>query len=145
MYVGLEDVVECGVVVVAELSNFSFIRVSRMSGLLRSSGLRQTSDLFRSSGAWAKIGLGKMNCENSGKKKMVRSKSSDLVDGKGWGGWGKLDPHATTQIHGPNPTKSQLTNKSQKKIGAIFGGEFSELGRKQQNQARKHGVGAPKT
>ena len=75
---------------------------------------------------------------------MVRSKSSDMVDEKGWGGWGKLDPHAETQIHGPNPTKSQLTNKSQKN-GAIFGGEFSELGRKQQNQARKHGVGAPKT
>ena len=29
--------------------------------------------------------------------------------------------------------------------GAIFGGEFSELGRKQQNQARKQRVGAPKT
>ena len=86
-----------------------------------------------------------MNCEISGKKEMVRSKSSDLVDGKGCGGWENLDPHATTHIHGPSPTKSQLTNKLQKKIGAIFGGEFSELGRKQQNQARKHGVGAPKT
>ena len=71
--------------------------------------------------------------------------SDELVDGKGWGGWGKLDPHATTQIHGPNPTKSQLTNKSQIKFGAIFGGEFSDLEQKQQNQARKHGVGAPKT
>ena len=80
-----------------------------------------------------------------GKKKMVRSKLSGLVDGKRWGGLEKLDPHTATQIHGPNPTKSQLTNKSQKKFGAIFGGEFSELGRKQQNQARKHGVGAPKT
>ena len=79
------------------------------------------------------------------KKKIVRSKSRGLVDGKGWGGWGKLDPHIATQIHGPNSTKSQLINKSQKKIGAILGGEFSELGRKQQNQARKHGVGAPKT
>ena len=39
---------------------------------------------------------------------------------KGGGGWGKLDPHAATQIHGPNPTKSQLTNKSQKKIGGLF-------------------------
>ena len=72
------------------------------------------------------------------------SKSSDLVDGKGGGGWGKLDPHAATQIHGPSPKKSQLTNKSQKNW-AIFGGEFSDLGQKQQNQARKHGVGAPKT
>ena len=75
---------------------------------------------------------------------MVRSKLSGLVDGKGWGGWEKLDPHAATQIHEPNPTKSQLTNKSQKKFGAIFGGEFSDLGQKHQNQARKHGVGAPK-
>ena len=69
----------------------------------------------------------------------------DFVDGKGWEGWEKLDPHAATQIQGPNPTKSQLTNKSQKTFGAIFGGEFLDLGRKQQNQARKRGVGAPKT
>ena len=68
-----------------------------------------------------------------------------MVDGKGWGGGGKLDPHVATQIHGPNPTKLQLTNKSQKTFGAIFSGEFSELGRKQQNQARNQRVGAPKT
>ena len=68
MYVGLEDVVECGVVVVAELSKFSFVRVSRTSGLLRSSGLRRTFGLFRSSGAWAKIGLQERNCENSGEE-----------------------------------------------------------------------------
>ena len=37
------------------------------------------------------------------------------------------------------------TNKSQKKIGVIFWWGFSDLGRKQQNQARNHGVGAPKT
>ena len=49
-YVGLEDVVECGVVVGGELTNFSFVRVSRLSGLLRSSGLRRTSDLFRTTG-----------------------------------------------------------------------------------------------
>ena len=57
-----------GVVVVAELSNFSFVRVSRTSGFLRSSGHHRTSDLFRSSGAWAKIGLGKKNCEISGEE-----------------------------------------------------------------------------
>ena len=33
---------------------------------------------------------------------------------------------------------------NKKKIGAIFGGEFSDLGQKHQNQARKHGVGGPK-
>ena len=75
---------------------------------------------------------------------MVMLKSSRLADGKERGEWEKLDPHAATQIHGPNPTKSQLTNKSQKKIGAIFGGELLDLGQKHQNQARKHGVGAPK-
>ena len=68
VYVGLEDVVECGVVVVVELTKFSFVRVLRTSGLLRSSGRRRTSDLFRSSGAWAKIGLGKKNCEISGEE-----------------------------------------------------------------------------
>ena len=68
VYVGLEDVVECGVVVVVELTNFSFVRVSRTSVVLRSSGLRRTFDLFRSSEAWVKIGLGKMNCENSGEE-----------------------------------------------------------------------------
>ena len=55
-----------------------------------------------------------------------------------------LDPLETKQIHGSKSTKRHRTNKSQKKIGAIFGGEFSDLGQKQQNQARKHGVGAPK-
>ena len=56
-----------------------------------------------------------------------------------------LDPLETKQIHGSNPTKPHQNNKSQKKFGAIFGGEFSDLGQKHQNQARKHGVGAPKT
>ena len=48
----------------------------------------------------------------------------------GFHGWkmGKLgemlDPLETKQIHGSNPTKLTQTNKSQKKIGAIFGGDF---------------------
>ena len=41
-----------------------------------------------------------------------------------------LDPLVTKQIHGSNPTKLHQTNKSQKKLGAIFGGEFSKLGKK---------------
>ena len=57
-----------GVMVVAALSNFSVVRVSRTSDLFRSSDCLRTSDLFRSSRAWAKIGLGKMNCENSGEE-----------------------------------------------------------------------------
>ena len=39
-----------------------------------------------------------------------------------------LDPLETKQIHGSNPTKPHQTNKSQKKIGAIFGGELFEFG-----------------
>ena len=55
-----------------------------------------------------------------------------------------LDPLETKQIHGSNSTKLHHTNKSQKKFGAIFGGDFRNWGRTQQNQARKHGVGTPK-
>ena len=37
---------------------------------------------------------------------------------------GKLDPLETKQIHGSKSTKHHQTNKSQKKLGAIFGGDF---------------------
>ena len=40
-----------------------------------------------------------------------------------------LDPLETKQIHGSKSTKHHLTNRSQKKFGAIFGGEFSNLGK----------------
>ena len=69
---------------------------------------------------------------------------------EGFCGWkvGKLgemlDPLETKQIHGSKSTKHHQTNKSQKFWGYFWWG-FSDLGRKQQNQARKHGVGAPKT
>ena len=36
----------------------------------------------------------------------------------------KLDPLEAKQIHGSNPTKFHHTNKSQKKIRAIFVGNF---------------------
>lgn len=56
-------------------------------------------------------GLG-TNMKNSvGKIATPGQNSDELVDGKGWGGWGKLDPHTATQIHGPNPTKFHHTNK----------------------------------
>ena len=48
MYVGLEDVVECGVVVVVELTKFSFVRVLRTSGGSRSSGRGRPADPGRS-------------------------------------------------------------------------------------------------
>ena len=50
--------------------------------------------------------------------------SKEFVDGK-WGKMdGKLDLPGTHKIGGSNPTKLHHTNKSQKKIGAIFGGDF---------------------
>ena len=48
----------------------------------------------------------------------------------GFRGWkvgklgGKLDPLETKQIHGSKSTKHHQTNKSQKNLGAIFGGDF---------------------
>ena len=51
--------------------------------------------------------------------------SEDFVD-EIWGKDGeKLDLPATHEIRGSNPTKLHHTNKSQKKIGAIFVGQFS--------------------
>ena len=48
----------------------------------------------------------------------------DFVDGN-WGKDGeKLDLPATHEIRGSNPTKLHHTNKSQKKFGAIFSGDF---------------------
>ena len=57
----------------------------------------------------------------------------------GFRGWkegklgGMLNPLETKQIHGSKSTKYHQTNKSQKNLGAIFGGEFSNLGQNQQN------------
>ena len=42
---------------------------------------------------------------------------------------GRLDLRPTHKLHGSKPTKSQHTNKSKKKFGAIFVGIFG-LGRK---------------
>ena len=39
-----------------------------------------------------------------------------------------LDPLETKQIHGSKSTKHHQTNKSQKKLGAIFWWGFSNLG-----------------
>ena len=39
-----------------------------------------------------------------------------------------LDPLETKQIHGSKSTKHHQTNKKQKKIGAIVGGDFRILG-----------------
>ena len=52
-----------------------------------------------------------------------------------------LDRHVAQQIHGTNSTKSCQINRSQKKFGALFVGNFSKLGRTRQKQARKRSVG----
>ena len=46
------------------------------------------------------------------------------MDGNGGDDGEKLDPLKAKQIHGSNPTKLHHTNKSQKKIGATFVGNF---------------------
>ena len=56
-----------------------------------------------------------------------------------------LDPLETKQIHGPKSTKHHQNQQITKKFWGYFWWGFSDLGRKQQNQARNHGVGAPKT
>ena len=56
---------------------------------------------------------------------------SKLTEFRGWkmGKLGEmLDPLETKQIHGSKYAKHHQTNKSQKN-GAIFGGEFSNLGK----------------
>ena len=49
---------------------------------------------------------------------------------------GKLDPQVTKQIHGSNPKKIQHANKSQKKIGDIFVGNFRIRDKINKNKAR---------
>ena len=46
---------------------------------------------------------------------------------------------------GQNQENNIKTNKSHKKLGGYFWWGFSDLGRKQQNEARIHDVRAPKT
>ena len=68
-----------------------------------------------------------------GRKFMGRCKKLvDIVEGKVEMDGGMLDPLETKQIHGSNPTKHHQNQQITKKIGAIFGGEFSNLGRNQQ-------------
>jgi hypothetical protein len=60
-------------------------------------------------------------------KNGAKSRVSRILDGfRGGDGGEKLDPLVAKQIHGANPTKFHHTNKSQKILGGIFGGEFSD-------------------
>ena len=68
-------------------------------------------------------GFGSMDelCVESGKSGQIRG----ILWMETWEKMGgKLDLPATHEIRGSNPTKLHHTNKSQKKIGAIFGGDF---------------------
>ena len=70
---------------------------------------------------------------------------SRILDGfLGGEGGEKQDPRVTHRIHDQNQQNIIKTNKSQKNFGGYFWWGFSDLGRKQQNQARKHGVGLQK-
>ena len=90
------------------------------------------------------LGLGSVD-EHRVERSYPGQNSEDFVDGN-WGKDGeKLDLPATHEIRASNPTKLHHTNNSQKKIGAIFVGQFSNLGQNQQNKARKHNGEAPKS
>ena len=54
-----------------------------------------------------------------------------------------LDPLETKQIHGSKSTKHHQTNKSQKKLGAIFGGEIFEIRTKSHKTRLENTKGAP--
>ena len=85
-----------------------------------------------------------MNCENSGEEEDGEVEIEQIG---GWKRVGRVGEARSTHINTNPWTKSNKISTHQQitqKIGAIFGGEFSDLGQKQQNQARKHGVGAPK-
>ena len=75
-------------------------------------------------GAVVPLGSGKLDRGDTLRKWMISGAKLD-----GFRGWkvgklvGKLDLPATHEIHGSNPTKFHHTNKSQKKFGAIFGGD----------------------
>ena len=65
----------------------------------------------------------------------------------GWKSWERWGKARSTRCKADPWIKSNKTSSHQqitKKIGGYFWWRFSDLGRKQQNQARKHGVGAPK-
>ena len=67
------------------------------------------------------------------------------MDGKGGDKGEKLDPLKIKQIHVSKPTKFQHTNKSQKKVRAIFVGNFRIWDKNNKNQARKQRGEAPKS
>ena len=77
----------------------------------------------------SRSGLGLQN-SICGRKLMISGAKFERF--RGWNdgrSGGTLDPLETKQIHRSKSTKRHQNNRSQKKIGAIFGGEFSKLGK----------------
>ena len=72
---------------------------------------------------------------NWGRKLMIPRAKLERFRGWKVGKFGDmLDPLETKQIHGSNPTKHHQNQQITKKFGAIFGGEFSNLGRNHTKQ-----------
>ena len=69
---------------------------------------------------------------------------SGTLDGfRGGEGGEKQDPQVTHRIHGSKSTNLHQNQQIRKKNWGYFWWGFSDLGRNQQNQARKQRVGAP--
>ena len=69
----------------------------------------------------------RMNSRNSILGREIEISGAKLERFRGWKVGklgGKLDPLETKQIHGSKSTKHHQTNKSQKKLAAIFVGDF---------------------
>ena len=98
-------------------------------------------DTGRMSGLWIRDEHDELhgrNC-NSG------AKFGRICGWKLWERWGKA---RSTRCKADPWIKSNKTSSHQqitKKLGGYFWWGFSDLGLNQQNQARKHGVGAPET
>ena len=60
----------------------------------------------------------------------------ELVDGNHGRDGEKLDQLDAKQIRGSNPSKLHHTNKSQKKLGLFFGGNFRIRDKINKNKAR---------
>ena len=78
-------------------------------------------------GSIARVGILRRSNRGAilGQKWMISGAKFDKFRGWKVGKLGEmLDPLETKQIHGSKSTKHHQTNKSQKKLGAIFGGDF---------------------
>ena len=106
-------------------------------------GVRGGLDVRAVGGGCSGSESGTDTMNSTGKIATPGQNSDKLVDGNRGRDGEKLDQLDTKQIRGSNPTKLHHTNKSQKKLGLFLVGIF-KIRTKQQNQARKHGVGLQK-